>query len=177
MKFFGILYGAESIADSIFQTTEAEYNDLKKIASATKKRPSVIFDGLYGSQWYVPGKNSTAATYIRDAGGSNPFDRYDIAGSMPLSAEQMLHQAHDAAFWFVRYAQSQPLNLTDHLQQNKVYPQFEAAKNNNVFGCNTMEIPLFDETPFHPQWFLADIISIIHPELGISSQHQYFKRL
>ena len=177
MKFFGILYGAESIADSIFQTTEAEYNDLKKIASATKNRPSVIFDGLYGSQWYVPGKNSTAATYIRDAGGSNPFDRYDIAGSMPLSAEQMLHQAHDAVFWFVRYAQSQPLTLTDHLQQNKVYSQFEAAKNNNVFGCNTMEIPLFDETPFHPQWFLADIISIIHPELGISSQHQYFKRL
>ena len=177
VKFFGILYGADSIADSLFRTTEAEYNNLKSKASQTEARPSVIFDRLYGSQWYVPGKNSTTATYIRDAGGSNPFDRYDIVGSMPLSAEQMLHQAHDADFWFVKYAQSQNLTLEEHLRGDKVYPQFKAAKNNNVFGCNTLDIPLYDETPFHPQWYLADLISIIHPELGISSHHQYFKRL
>ncbi|MDE7452504.1 MAG: ABC transporter substrate-binding protein, partial [Paramuribaculum sp.] len=172
-----ILYGAESLADSMFQTTETEYNNLRNIASETKSRPSVIFDGLYGSQWFAPGKNSTTATYIRDAGGLNPFDSYDIAGSIPLSAEQMLHKAHDADFWLVRYASAEPLSLRSHLASSKVYPQFNAAKNKNIFACNTMESPLFDETPFHPQWFLAELISIIHPELGIGSHRKYFNRL
>ncbi|MDE5745196.1 MAG: ABC transporter substrate-binding protein [Paramuribaculum sp.] len=177
MKFFGILYGGESTADSLFAETEKEYLSLKSRVADTEFHPVVIFDTPYGSQWFMPGESSTTATYIRDAGGKNPFDSYKISGSVPLSAEQVLMQAKNADYWLVRYASSEPLSLKSHLASNKIYSQFDAAVNKNIFACNTIENPLFDETPFHPQWFLAELISIIHPELGIGSQRQYFKRL
>lgn len=177
MKFFGLLYGSEHKADSLFKATESEYLALKKQTEGCGTRPSVIFDGIYGSQWYVPGRHSTAATYIRDAGGTNPFDRYDNPGSVALSPEQVLMQAHDADYWLVRYATAAPLTREAHLKGNSIYPQFDAAKKNNIFACNTVEIPLFDETPFHPQWFLADLVSILHPELGVNPEHRYFSRL
>ncbi len=177
MKFFGLLYGSEHKADSLFRATESEYLALKKQTEGCETRPSVIFDGIYGSQWYVPGRHSTAATYIRDAGGTNPFDRYDNPGSVALSPEQVLMQAHDADYWLVRYATTAPLTRAAHLKGNSIYPQFDAAKKNNIFACNTVEIPLFDETPFHPQWFLADLVSILHPELGVNPERRYFSRL
>lgn len=177
MKFFGMLYGAETEADSLFADTEEQYNRIKRLAANASARPAVIFDGLYGSQWFMPGEYSTAATYIRDAGGTNPFDSYHIPGSVPLSAEQVLMQAQDADFWLVRYASSTPLTLRQHLSQSKAYPLFKAAKTQNMYGCNTLEQPLFDETPFHPQWFLEELASIIHPELGIKPSHNYFNKL
>ncbi|MCI9607740.1 MAG: ABC transporter substrate-binding protein [Muribaculaceae bacterium] len=174
MKFFGLLYGGEAVADSIFAEVESKYLAVKSKATGTASRPSVIFDGIYSNQWYMPGHNTTTATYIRDAGGTNPFDDIATTGSVALSPENVLVKARNADYWLVRYASASNISLPDFLAQNRIYKEFEAAKKNKVLFCNTIYSPFFDETPFHPELFLTNLADILHPELGLTPERQYF---
>ncbi|MDE7155172.1 MAG: ABC transporter substrate-binding protein [Muribaculaceae bacterium] len=174
IKFFGRLYGQESKADSIFEAVKTSYNSLKEKTKDIASRPEVLLDRLYGRQWFVPVAESTIATLIRDAGGLNPFDNIESSGSVALSAEQVLVEAGDAPVWIVRYLMPNPMTLQGLKSENKIYSQFDAYKSGNVYGCNTSEILLFEDSSFHPERALSDLINIIHPELSNSTSTQYF---
>lgn len=178
MKFFGMLYGKESEADSIFVQTVAQYESLRQLAKNTKSKPVVLVDRLYGQSWHVPRSESTMGKFISDAGGVNPFGNNKGYGSMALSGEQVLHDAGDANIWIMRYAQSTDKTIRELGQDNALYPRFKAFKEGNVYGCNTSAVPYFDEVPFHPQWLLRHLIHLFHPEIIPSdSIHIYFTRL
>lgn len=175
MKFFGLLYGKGETADSLFAVTQSEYDAIKSLTAGVSNRPTVLFDGLYADQWHVPGSNSTLAFFIKDAGGTNPFDSFKKSGSIGLSGEKVLGMAQNAEFWLARYASR--MSLDDFVGQQRIYSQFDAAKKGAVYGCNTIEVPFYEEVPFHPQWFLADLASILHPELNLNPTHRYFSKL
>lgn len=177
MKFYGRLFGHAAEADSLFAATEREYLAVKAAMDTVGSRPAVIFDGVYGGQWYAPRRDATLATYIRDAGGSNPFDNYPGVGSIGLSPENMLIDAGDADFWLIRYASPTQLSVADWIAGHPVYKEFKAAKTGNIYACNTISVPYFEETPFHPQWFLRQLGAILHPELGLEADHIYFTPL
>ncbi len=40
-----------------------------------------------------------------------------------------------------------------------------------MVGCNTLSTPFYEETPFHPERLLAEMVQMFHPEL----QAQDFK--
>ncbi len=165
MKFYGLLFGCEKEADKIFTETENAYLALKAMTDTVSHRPKVIVDRLYGNSWYVPAVRSTMGTYIRDAGGCNPFDHIDASGSVGLSGEQVLHEAGDADIWLVRYSQASDKPLAELRTDNAIYPMFKALKDGRVYGCNTQKVRFYEDTPFHPHWFLRNLIAIIHPEL------------
>lgn len=166
MKFYGLLFGCEKEAEKIFSETENDYLALKMMTDTVSFRPKVIVDRLYGNSWYVPAANSTMGTYIRDAGGSNPFDRLGNNGSVGLSGEQVLHEAGDADIWLVRYTQSTDKTLRELAADNAIYPMFKALKEGKVYGCNTQKINFYEDTPYHPHWLLRELIAIFHPELA-----------
>lgn len=178
IKFYGRLYGKTETADSLFDAVELKYNSLKSKTADVKVRPGVLFDRLYGRQWYVPAAMSTISTLIRDAGGSNPFESITGSGSAPLSAEQVLVQAGEVPYWLVRYSSPETMTLKELSADNKVYSKFDAFKTGNVYGCNTGVVRYYENAPFHPERILYDIISIIHPELVDSVPTQtFFTRL
>lgn len=174
MKFFGILYGKENVADSLFAITEKEYLTLKSRFSGSGLKPKVLMDCLYGQTWHVPRAESTMSQFINDAGGINPFSNNFGYGSIALSGEQVLKQAGDADIWLLRYYQDQDKTMSELGNDSPLYPLFKAYKNGNVWGCNTSRQLFFEEMPFHPQWLLEDLISILHPESGITPTHAYF---
>lgn len=179
MRFYGLLFGKGDIADQEFELREKEYNRLKAIATKTNGRPKVITEQKYGQSWNVPGGLSTVAGLIHDAGGAYPFDNYHQSGSVPLSPEKVLADAHDADVWFVKYYQSAPKTLNELGQDAAVNSQFKAFKNKNVYGCNTRYSDFFDSTPFNPQLLLGDMIRCIHPELkdSVKSEKHFYERL
>ncbi|MBD5356068.1 MAG: ABC transporter substrate-binding protein [Bacteroides sp.] len=180
MKFYGILYGREETARDIFNATEKDYLSLKELASVSSVRPTVLVDRLYGSSWNVPAKHSTMGIFIEDAGGINPFSYIDKSGSSPLAGEQVLHKAGDADIWLVRYSQTNDKSLKELASDNPIYPQIKALKDKNVYGCNTSKVFFYEDIPFHPQWLLADLISVFHPELSVSdpnNQRHYFTKI
>lgn len=179
MRFYGLLFGKGDIADREFELREKEYNRLKAIATKTTERPKVITEQKYGQSWSVPGGLSTVAELIHDAGGAYPFDNYQQSGSVPLSPEKVLADAHDADVWFVKYYQPTPKTLNELGREAAVNSQFKAFKNKNVYGCNTRYSDFFDSTPFNPQLLLGDMIRCIHPELkdSVKSEKHYYECL
>lgn len=178
VKFYGLLFGKADVAEKMFGDVEEKYNALKEMASKVAKRPKVLIDQRYGQVWNVPGGESTMAGLIRDARGINPFDAYKQSGSVPLAPEKVLAEAYDADIWFVRYNQDNEKTLTELASDAPVNSQFKAYKEGNVYGCNTRYIDFYEETPFHPERLLENLIYYMHPEMrGDALTHSYYTQM
>ena len=175
MKFYGLLYGKEKEANALFTAIVHEYQRLKALAMSTKKRPVVITERKTGSVWYVPGGGSTTAATIKDAGGQYAFADNKSQGSLSLSFEKVLDKAGQADIWFFKY-NDHPANMQELLAEYHGYSQLKAFQNRQVFGANCTVVPFFEESGFHPEYVLRDMIIILHPELKIGTL-KYYHRL
>ena len=72
LRFYGMLFGCESRADSLFAVVDSSYCALKGLFTVDKQK-SVLLDKVTGSVWYVPGGRSTIGQMIQDAGGNYPW--------------------------------------------------------------------------------------------------------
>ncbi len=174
VRFYGMLFGKQDVADKMFAETESNYLKLKQIANGLAIKPKVIIDQRYGQVWNVPGGVSTMGRLIEDAGGINPFASYEQSGSVPLAPEKVLAEAHDADIWFVRYNQEKDKSLRELGNDAPVNSQFKAFKGGRVYGCNTRYVNFYEETPFHPDRILEDMVHIMHPELSSSAPVRYY---
>ena len=60
---------------------------------------------------------------------------------------------------------------------NPGYAKFKAYQHKNVYGCNTGDIPFYEESPFQPDRLLKDLIKIFHPSLLKEYDLKYFRKL
>lgn len=177
MKFYGRLYGEKGRADSLFTETERQYLELKSLAADAEKKPKILMDRVYGQSWNHPAGLSTTGRLIEDAGGINSFRGEKVTGSLKLSPEKVLYEAGDADIWLIRYAYT-PLSLKSLASDKPLYAQFKAYKEGEVYGSDSSKTRIFEDFAFHPQWLLADLISIFHPEISLpSSPKPYFEKL
>lgn len=177
MKFYGMLFGAEKQADSIFNDVETKYKRLKQIAKASNTRHSVIIDKINSSVWYVPGGKSTIGQIIADANAKYPFSEDNSSGSLPLPFEIVLEKASNSDIWLIRYNSPQNATYKSLLSENSGYSQFKAFKNKMIYGCNTYSNTFYEDTPFHPDLLLRDIIIITHPEITELGKAKYFEQI
>lgn len=177
IKFYGMLWDAEEAADSIFNSVESAYNELKALAATTKSKKTILMDTQTGSVWYVPGGKSTIGQLIKDAAIEYPFGNNDNSGSLQLSFETVLERAQNADIWLLRYGGKAPLTLGELKGGQPGYAQFKAFRQGEVYGCNTLTSTFYEDTPFHPERLLRDFIMIAHPELGIEGHTGYFFKL
>lgn len=176
MRFFGRLYGKGEEADSLFSTIEQDYNALRLKTAKAKNRPSVIFDRIYSGVWDVPTSRSVTGRLIEDAGGTNPFASRTESGSAHLTAEEVLYKAQNADIWLIRHFETPGLTLKGMNSDNPMYSKFKAYRDENVFGANTLEKPLFEDGAFHPNLTLREMVRIIHPEIE-NTPTVYYKKL
>ena len=177
MKFYGLLTGREQEADSLFRSVENEYLSLKQIAKDVTNRPTVISELKYSSAWYVPGGKSTTAKIIDDAGADYIFSYTTESGSVPMSFETVLDKGQKADFWLIKYNQKQDKTYSELKKDYSPYTNFDAWKNKRIFGCNTSYVNFYEETPFHPEALLRDLIIIFHPEIMKDEKTRYFTGL
>lgn len=178
MKLYGMLFGAEHEADSIFNAVKHRYNELKAIAQKSDTRLSIIIDKVTGPVWYVPGGQSTLGQVIADANAAYPFSDDANSGSLPLTFETVLAKAKDADVWMLRHDSRQPATYSALLAENPGYAQFKAFRERRVYGCPTTGGSTFyEDTPFSPDLLLRDFILITHPDLAKLGAPKYFKPL
>ena len=175
IRFYGMLFGCEQRADSLFQVTDSSYNALKSLARQAKTSPSVLMDKVTGSVWYVPGGKSTLGRMIRDANGQYPWAADEHSGSVSLPFEAVLEKAGEADVWVYRYSGDHSMTLDELRSEHHGYDQFRAYRTQQVYGCNVELSPFYEETPFHPDWLLSDFIRILHPDIqGLAPLRYYF---
>ena len=98
IKFFGLLYGKEVEADSIFTEVEKNYTELRDKIGVLSSAPVVISELKSGSAWYMPGGKSYMARFFKDAGAAYPWSDNTETGSIPLSFETVFNRAGKPTF-------------------------------------------------------------------------------
>ena len=112
IRFYGLLFGREALADSIFAEVEKNYNEWKALATAQPVKPRLMCEVKSGSAWYVSGGRSTTGKLYADAGADYAFASYPNAGGIPLSFETVFDKAQDADIWLIKNNQATDLTLT-----------------------------------------------------------------
>lgn len=163
MKFYGMLLGRESEADSLFSAVEANYNSLKAKARKAKKTLSVLPDRKTGSVWYIPGGQSSVGLMYNDAGGRYAYSSDNHTGSLPLPFETVLEKMGNADVWLMSY---NGIMTRDKLHaEYSGYEALKPYKTGEIYGCPVDVVPYFEEVSWRPDWLLSDLIQIFHPDL------------
>lgn len=178
IKFVAAFYDKNEQADSIFAAIENSYNAIKiKVQSSTHK-PSVLSGSNFRGTWYMPAGNSYMAHLYRDAGASYFYQTNKESGSLSLNLETVLKNFSDADFWLY----SNQNTMQELISEDKKYELFEAVKNRNVYNFNKKLLPssandFWESGVARPDMVLADIASIIHPELFLNHELVYAEKL
>lgn len=175
IKLFGLIAGKKEKADSIYNQVKERYRSLTKTASGINGvKPLIMTETMYEGSWFVPGGKSYAAKMIRDAGGRYIWDDDTSAGSLQMSFEAVLDRASEADIWLIK-SFGKDLTLSDLEEQDPRYMLFKPAKTGGVWNADTQAVPLYEETPFHPEMLLQDYITIFHPGALPGKEARYFK--
>ena len=177
IRFYGLLFGKEEMADSIFKETEQAYLSLKNLTVNIDKRPTVLSEKKFGSSWYIPAGDSYMAHLFEDAGADYMFKDLPGAGSTPLAFETVFDKAIHADIWLVKYNQSSEMTYNDLRSEYTPYENFDAFKKKRIYTCNTGAVPYYEEFPIHPEYLLKDLIWIFHPELVFGYSPRYFREM
>lgn len=177
MRFYGLLFGCQEKADSLFAVVDKNYHSLKQKAKKAGNGSSVVVDKQVGSVWYVPGGHSTIGQMIKDAGGQYPWANDEHSGSLSLPFETVLEKAGEAQVWMFRYDSEQQITSEQLLSENEGYSQFRAFQTGNMYACNVATSLFYEESPFRPDWLLNDFIQMIHPEMNQLEPLRYYHKL
>ena len=177
IRFYGLLFGKEAMADSIFRETEGRYLELKELAKTVTNRPTVISEKKFGSSWYMPAGDSYVAHLYNDAGADYIFKDLPGAGSTPLAFETVLDKAIHADMWLIKYNQTNDMTYKDLRTEYTPYENFDAFKNRRIYTCNTGIVPYYEEFPIHPDYLLKDLVWVFHPELLPGYTPRYYRKM
>ncbi len=186
LRFYGMLFGCEARADSLFAVVDSSYNALKALAGNHKVQSSkfkaqssstVLLDKVTGSVWYVPGGRSTIGQMIQDAGGDYPWADDDHSGSVSLPFEAVLEKAGEADVWLFRYSSDHDITPAELLSEHHGYDQFKAFRSGEIYGCDVERSLFYEESPFRPDWLLGDYIHILHPDIPNLPPLRYYKKI
>ncbi|MFB6320755.1 ABC transporter substrate-binding protein [Saccharicrinis sp. FJH54] len=177
IKFFGLLYGKEAFADSVFSVVKNHYNSLVNYADSLDTKPEVFCGNSFRGVWYLPGGKSYISGLIKDAGGNYIFNSDTTSGSMAVSFEVVYAEARNADFWL----NVQEKTITEMMSHDKRYGSFKPVEKGNVYnrlgrGVLNQGNDYFETGTWRPDLVLSDLIHILHPETGQDSL-VFYKRL
>ena len=176
MRFYGLLFGCEQRADSLFAVVDSSYTALRDKALETGQGRSVLIDKMVGNVWYVPGGHSTIGQMVGDAGGRFPWATDTHSGSLSLPFETVLERGGEAAVWLFRYSSDHDITYDELLAEHRGYTQFRAFRQRQVYGCDVERSLFYEQSPFRPDYLLTDFIQILQPGL-LNDTLKYYKPL
>jgi len=177
IRFYSLFIGKEELADSLFNITIENYNNIKKIATATPQKPTVFIDTKYQSSWNMPGGKSYMANMLADAGGAYIWAEDNSTTFLPLSFEAVLDKAGEGDAWLIRYYAEEDITYESLKKEFKQYSYFKAFRQKNIYGCNTRYSAYFEDLAIHPDFILKDFTEIFHPGLIPDHKLKYYKKL
>ncbi|MEM9339996.1 MAG: ABC transporter substrate-binding protein [Bacteroidota bacterium] len=179
IKFFGAIFGREKKADSIFAKIESDYNGLKQLTSQVKDRPTILSGVVYGDAWFAPGGQNWAATFFENAGGRYLWENDSTSGWLELSFESVYERSSKADYWLgvsTVKSKKELSGLDVRYESFAPYIQDRVYNYNKKLGPKG-GIDFFESGYARPDLVLADLISIIHPQLLPGYETFYFQQL
>ena len=177
IKFFGLLYGKEVEADSIFTEVEKNYTELRDKIGVLSSAPVVISELKSGSAWYMPGGKSYMARFFKDAGAAYPWSDNTETGSIPPSFETVFNRAGEADIWLIKSFHVSELSYRTLQKEYAPYARFKAFREKKIYGCDSSRCNYYEETPFRPDLLLQELAALFHPGLFPDYRFRYYQPL
>lgn len=177
VRFYGRLVGKDSEADSLFNAVCNEYEALCFIAGRDVTRPKLMCELKSSSAWYIPAGGSTMGRMYNDAGADYLFSSYEGSGSLPLSFEVVLDRAAEADIWLMKYNSPIEKTYTSLLAEYSGYSHFKPFRERNIYVCNTGRKRIFEESSFHPEILLKELVALFHPDMFPDYEPKYYERM
>jgi iron complex transport system substrate-binding protein len=179
IKFVGAFVDCEDSAKAIFDKTEKHYRSLIQTVSNSVKKPIVLSGLPWKGVWYVPGGNSYASNFIKDAGGIFLWNSDTGTESMPLSLETVMEKANKADVWINPGSVNSLIEISSLDQRMK---NIQCFKSKAVYNFNARLSPrggndFWESGVVHPDLILKDLIAVFHPELLPNHTFVYYKKL
>lgn len=179
LKIFGACFGSWDMAVSKFDSAEIRYNRLSKQAMQEKNKPKVLLGLPWMGNWYVSGSKSYIARLIEDAGGKYIWDHLNFNESRPIALEKIYERALTAEYWL---NPGEARSVKEIIHVDPRFSGLPPVTQKNIFNNDNQLIPsggndFYEAGGVEPDLILADIISILHPQLLPSHQLKYYRKL
>ena len=179
IRVFGLLFDRVGAADERYEKIRSSYESLAARASVLPDKPGVLVNDSFNGVWHVPGGMSWPAILIRDAGGEYLLDRSERTWSAPVDFETVAAASANARFWLNPGAWT---SLDDGILQDSRYGNFRPFHEDRVFNNNARTTEsggsdFHESGTLRPDLILADLISILHPELLPGHRLHYYRKL
>ncbi len=178
-KFLAVFFNKEADAQALFTRTVERYYEYAAVVAGATERPTVFTASDYQGIWSMPGGNSFAAAFFKDAGADYLWADDTSTGSLPLAFEAVFEKAQGAEYWVnVGYF----FTSDDLLAADARYADFNAYQSGNIWNNDARISPnggndYYESAVAHPELVLADLIKIFHPELLPDHELVYYRRL
>lgn len=179
LKFIALFFNKEAEAQTLFGQIRQDYQQLTALTASVSQKPTVFTGSAYQGTWYMPGGQSFAAAFLRDAGADYLWSEDTSTGSLPLSFEAVFEKAKDADYWLnVGFVGS----LDDLKGMDARYADFAAFQKGNVWNNDARTNgsggnDYYESAVIHPERVLADLIFIFHPDLLPNHQLMYYRQV
>lgn len=180
IKFFGVLSGCESRADSLFDLMERDYLQVRARVNGSAAARPVVFTGTPGSgMWFASGGRSYMASLIRDAGGKYLWDSDTSAGTYTLPLERAFADARDADVWMNPGGWH---SRREGLAVERRIALFRAWKQGEVLQYDARRGPeggldFYEGAVVRPADLLRDVARWLHPELFKDWSPVWYRKL
>lgn len=177
MKLEAMLLNAEADITDVFDDIAEDYAALAEMGRAIPEdeQPLVLTNAPFEGTWFASGGDSYTAELLADAGGDYVFA--DEEGStLALDLEAVLAAGQDADIWLQAGSVAQTpedLAATDErLTQFAAFPDRVWANDADLgpTGGNRF----FEDGAVRPDLVLADVLSILHPDLLPDHELRFF---
>jgi iron complex transport system substrate-binding protein len=166
IRFYGLLFGREAQANSIFAEIEANVAALKAKVATVPKVEALWAYPSGGNRWIAVVRGAEA-TYLTEAGGINLLAKTEDPARSPeetISTEALLQVAGKARVWAIG-----DLHAVAPRNAN-IEPSSPAWREGRLFG-NTGRINKTDNAydwyemgVVRPDWVLSDFVKMLHPQ-------------
>ena len=169
LRLMGMLTGREREADEIISEITTNVTRLIAVAAKQPKR-SMMWAWFAGDDKWGATVRNAEAKLMRDAGAINVLERPDDAANdsmVLLSTEQLLMRGTDAQCWILRDDQSARFAQPGTLERFRAWRDECAFSITGSMKPNANAYDFYERATFRPDWLLADLVAMLHPQTGI----------
>ena len=181
-KFISLVLGTSDHANALFKEKKDRYNALAHdviMRCPEAERPTVTLGLPFQGQWWIPRGESYLAQFLKDAGGNYLWSDLPGTGSVTMDIEAVYDRILQTAFWLHTGTLKRILDVT---RIDARFADVAALKNGRLYNNNKRlnkngGNDYWESGMLHPDVLLADLISILHPEMLPEHERVYYRKL
>jgi len=179
IKYLSLFFNAERDASVLFEAVSSRVTELKALAATNPHTPTVLW-GYHGGdgRWWMH-QNNIEARFLRDANAFNPyedFNRDSRSEGEPISSEQLLIDGMEADHWIIGDIHAADLPPGSYMSKFAAWKQGTLYHNYKRIKPEHNAYDWFETALVRPDWVLADLIALLHPDVLPDHQTVFFDR-